>query len=134
LDPPALTPEDIDNLGFISNNATAVGLSFAHSVNDILDLHKALSKIGRPDFGILAKIETRDAIHHLANILLAGLDVPNFGILIGRGHLAVEAGFENLPAIQEDILCMCEAAHIPVTWLHKYWRQWQRVDFPLELK
>lgn len=50
----------------------------------------------------------------MAKILLAGLDLPNFGILIARGDLAVEVGFENLPAIQEDILCMCEAAQIPV--------------------
>ena len=30
------------------------------------------------------------------------------------GDLAVEVGFENLPIIREDILCMCETAHIPV--------------------
>jgi len=112
---PALTSEDIDNLGFIVNNATAVGLSFAHCPDDIRELHKALSKIGRPDFGIIAKIETRDAIQNLARILLVGLDMPNFGILIARGDLVVEMGFENLPVIQEDTLCMCEAAHIPVT-------------------
>jgi pyruvate kinase len=28
--------------------------------------------------------------------------------------LAVEVGFENLPFVQEDILCLCEAAHTPV--------------------
>ena len=47
-------------------------------------------------------------------MLLAGLDLPNFGILIAKGDLAVEVGFENLPIIQEYILCMCEAAHVPV--------------------
>ena len=78
------------------------------------DFHRALSNIGNPDFGIIAKVETSDAINYLAKILLAGLDLPNFGILIARGDLAVEVGFENLPAIQEDILCMCEAAQIPV--------------------
>ena len=46
--------------------------------------------------------------------MLAGLDLPKFGILIARGDLAVEVGFENLPIIQEDILCMYEAAHVPV--------------------
>ena len=78
------------------------------------DFHRALSNIGNPDFGIIAKVETSDAINYLAKILLAGLDLPNFGILIARDDLAVEVGFENLPAIQEDILCMCEAAQIPV--------------------
>jgi pyruvate kinase len=55
--------------------------------------------MGRPDFGIIAKIETREAVHHMAKILLAGLDLPNFGILIARGDLAIEVGFENLPII-----------------------------------
>jgi pyruvate kinase len=110
----SLTSEDVSNLSSIVNNATAVGQSFVHSANDIINLHKSLSKMGRLDFGIIAKIETREAVHNLAKILLAGLDFPNFGILIARGDLAVEVGFENLPIIQEDILCMCEAAHIPV--------------------
>ena len=46
--------------------------------------------------------------------LIAGLELPKFAILIARGDLAVEVGFENLAYIQEDILCLCEAAHIPV--------------------
>jgi pyruvate kinase len=36
--------------------------------------------------------------------------------MIARGDLAVEVGFEHLARIQEDILCLCEAAHIPVIW------------------
>lgn len=115
LNLPALTPEDIDNLDFIVKNATAAGLSFVHSPDDIKNLYKALSSIKKPDFGIIAKVETSNSVTNLAKLLLAGLDLPNFGILIARGDLAVEMGFENLPTIQEDILCMCEAAHIPVT-------------------
>jgi pyruvate kinase len=64
--------------------------------------------------GIVAKIETADAIHNLAHRLIAGLELPKFGILIARGDLAVEVGFENLALVQEDILCLCEAAQIPV--------------------
>jgi pyruvate kinase len=45
--------------------------------------------------------------------LIAGLELPKFAILIARGDLAVEVGFENLAYIQ-DILGLCEAAHIPV--------------------
>jgi pyruvate kinase len=89
-------------------------LSFVHSSEDIRDPYKALVRAEHPDFGIIAKIETRNAIHNLSKILLAGLDVPKFGVLIARGDLAVEVGFENLALIQEDILCLCEAAHIPV--------------------
>jgi pyruvate kinase len=111
---PALTAEDEKNLSFVITHATAVGLSFVHRASDLESLHVALTKLGHADFGIIAKIETREAVHRMGEILLAGLNLPNFGVLIARGDLAVEMGFENLAFIQEDVLCMCEAAHVPV--------------------
>ena len=111
---PALTQEDIKNLDFIVKHADMVGLSFVHGPHDIYDLHKELTRRNRADMGIIAKIETSDSVHNLARTLIAGLDLPKFAVLIARGDLAVEVGFENLAFIQEDILCLCEAAHIPV--------------------
>ncbi|MDQ6668510.1 MAG: pyruvate kinase, partial [Thermoproteota archaeon] len=111
---PALTPDDIRNLRFVVEHADMVGLSFVHRPEDLYDLREILSKLGHQNLGIVAKIETADSIHNLAKILIAGLELPKFAILIARGDLAVEVGFENLAFVQEDILCVCEAAHIPV--------------------
>ena len=36
--------------------------------------------------------------------------------MVARGDLAIECGFERLVEVQEEILWMCEAAHIPVIW------------------
>jgi len=36
--------------------------------------------------------------------------------MVARGDLAVEVGFERLSEVQEEILWLCEAAHIPVIW------------------
>jgi pyruvate kinase len=36
--------------------------------------------------------------------------------MIARGDLAVEIGFERMGEIQEEILWICEAAHVPVVW------------------
>jgi pyruvate kinase len=44
------------------------------------------------------------------------MTLPNFGVMIARGDLAAECGFERLAELQEDILRVCEAAHVPVTW------------------
>jgi pyruvate kinase len=41
---------------------------------------------------------------------------PAFGVMIARGDLAVEIGFERLSEIQDEILWLCEAAHVPVIW------------------
>ncbi len=116
IDVPAFTAQDREDLRFVAQHATAVGLSFAHQPQDLLDLRKALEDLGCPDLGIVIKIETREAIHRLAQLLLAGLNIPRFGVMIARGDLAVEVGFEHLALVQEDILCLCDAAHVPVIW------------------
>jgi pyruvate kinase len=36
--------------------------------------------------------------------------------MIARGDLAVECGYERMAEIQEEILWVCEAAHMPVVW------------------
>lgn len=116
LDLPALTARDREDLSFVVRHANAVGLSFVHRPSDLYDLRQALKELGDPDMGIVLKVETREAVHQLAQLLLAGLELPKFGVMIARGDLAVEVGFEHLARIQEDILCLCEAAHIPVIW------------------
>jgi pyruvate kinase len=62
------------------------------------------------------KIETRRGFSSLPQILLAALREPTCGVMIARGDLAVECGFERLAEVQEEILWLCEAAHVPVIW------------------
>jgi len=38
------------------------------------------------------------------------------GVMIARGDLAIETGWKNFASIQEEILRICEAAHIPDVW------------------
>jgi len=112
----ALTDDDREALPFVVGHADVVAMSFVHRPEDIADLRAELVQLGRPDIGVVAKIETKEAMHNLVCILLAGLTLPACGVMIARGDLAVEVGFENLALVQEDILCLCEAAHIPVIW------------------
>jgi len=56
------------------------------------------------------------AFEHLPRMLLAGLESPPLGVVVARGDLAVEMGFERLAEVQEEILWLCEAAHVPVVW------------------
>jgi pyruvate kinase len=41
---------------------------------------------------------------------------PKIGVMIARGDLAVEIGFERISEVQNQILWLCEAAQIPVIW------------------
>jgi len=113
---PALAPEDLADLDTAASFADLFGLSFAHSPGDVARLSAELAARGLASRGIVAKIETRAASRALVPILLEGLRHPPFGIMVARGDLAVEVGWEDLALYQEAILCLAEAAHVPVIW------------------
>jgi len=116
LNIPALTEADIANLRALASHIDVVGLSFVRTHEDVLALHRELQDIGASRLGTVLKIETRQAFDNLPMILLHGLCRPPVGIMVARGDLAVEIGFERLAEVQEEILWLCEAAHIPVIW------------------
>jgi len=62
------------------------------------------------------KIETRAAFENLPSLLLAALGRPPAGVMVARGDLGVELGFERMAEVQEEILWLAEAAHLPVIW------------------
>ncbi|MBI5006248.1 MAG: pyruvate kinase [Nitrosomonadales bacterium] len=116
LDIPALTGADIRNLQALAAHIDLVGMSFVRSPQDVMSLHQLLEEQGHRHLGTILKIETTQAFDDLPMILLASLRRPPVGVMVARGDLAVEVGFERLAEVQEEILWMCEAAHIPVIW------------------
>lgn len=113
---PALTSKDIEDLDFVAQHADLVGLSFANSVADVEALDAQLARLGGQRPGIVLKIETRRGFEQLPAMLLAAVKTPCDGVMIARGDLAVECGYERLAEVQEEILWVCEAAHFPVIW------------------
>lgn len=116
FDLPPLTSKDLRDLRFIVEHADMIGYSFVKTGSDVRALQKELDRIGGQHLGIVLKIETRSAFEKLPEVLLAALERPAAGVMIARGDLAVESGFERLAEVQEEILWMCEAAHVPVIW------------------
>jgi pyruvate kinase len=113
---PALTEKDIADLTFIVKKADIVGLSFVRRPEDVAALQAELARLNASEKGILVKIETQTGFEHLPAILLQALRSPHVGVMIARGDLAVECGWERLAEAQEEILWICEAAHVPVIW------------------
>jgi len=113
---PSITEKDAKDLEFITKHADLVGYSFVRSPRDVALLRSMLLERGRGDMGIVLKIETLRAFEQLPSILLAALRTPLAGIMIARGDLAVECGYERLAEVQEEILWLCEAAHMPAIW------------------
>ncbi|MFA6061106.1 MAG: pyruvate kinase [Gallionella sp.] len=116
LNTPAMTKIDTYHLRVLAPHIDIIGLSFVRSADDVLTLHHHLRENGAAHLGTVLKIETRQAFENLPMILLTSLNRPPVGVMVARGDLAVEIGFERLAEVQEEILWLCEAAHIPVIW------------------
>ena len=113
---PALTEKDIEDLAFVAAHADMVGYSFVRDPEDVRKLQARLRVLHREDLGIVLKVETRRAFENLPLLLLAALHGSVSGVMIARGDLAVECGYERLAEVQEEILWLSEAAHVPVIW------------------
>ncbi|MFW3384731.1 UNVERIFIED_CONTAM: pyruvate kinase [Kocuria sp. CPCC 205274] len=112
----SLTDEDRSHLPFVAEHADIVNMSFVRSREDVTDLLRELERIGNTALDLTLKIETVGGFESLPAMLLEAMRWQDVGVMIARGDLAVEAGFERMAEVQEEILWLCEAGHVPVVW------------------
>jgi len=127
---PALTATDRQNLIFVAEHADLVELSFVRRPADIEDLLSALDDLGAARLGVVIKLETAAGFANLPAILLTAMRRRHTGVMIARGDLAVECGYERMAELQEEILWLCEAAHLPVIWATQVLDQLARTGQP----
>ncbi len=111
-----LTEKDKEDLKFIAKYADVVNVSFVNSIEDVEDIKNALKEIDGTQLGVILKIETKQGYRNLPEILLNAMQFHPIGVMIARGDLAVEVGWQKLAEVQEEILKLCSAAHIPDIW------------------
>jgi len=113
---PPLSEKDLQDLDFACAHADLIGFSFVESLPDMEMLMAELAKRNATELPIIAKVETNRAVRNLPDIILGTIGRHSLGIMIARGDLAVELGSARLAEIQEELLWLCEAAHVPVIW------------------
>ena len=117
LDIDVLGSHSEDALQFAAEGADIVGLSFVGRAREMQRVSEYLDQHARAQVGMILKIETRRAFEHLPGMLLAAFGGQRpAGVMIARCDLAVECGYERLAEVQEKILWLCQAAHLPVIW------------------
>jgi len=124
------TPEDERVLAFAAQHADIVALSFAQDPADVALLQRRVAELGRPDLGIVLKVETVRGFAELPDMLLTAMASERIGVMVARGDLAVECGYERLAEVQEEMLWLCEAAHVPVIWATQVLDQQARTGRP----
>ncbi|MGD0676438.1 MAG: pyruvate kinase [Polyangiaceae bacterium] len=116
IDINGFTEKDRSDLAFVARHADSVGLSFAQRAADVRAVQQRLAELGAPRIGLVLKIETRRGFEALPRLLLETFGEHPVGVMIARGDLALEVGYERLAEVQEEVLWLCEAAHVPVIW------------------
>lgn len=127
---PALTKTDRQNVLSVIDFADSFSISFCQSKEDICDLRELLGELGRDDAGIIAKIETKSAVANMPEIIEELLICESSGVMIARGDLAIEVGFINMASLQEELLDICNAAHIPVIWATQVLESQMKTNLP----
>jgi len=106
---PAVTEKDLVDLRFgIEQQVDYVALSFVRRAEDVLQVKRILSE-RRADIHVVAKLEKPEALDHLDAIIDAA-----DAVMVARGDLGVEAGPEEVPAMQKTIIRKCRQHRVPV--------------------
>lgn len=106
---PTLCLQDLENISQMQGYpVTGVMLPFVRNKEDLIHLRKALDEEGLFHVRILAKIENRQGIENLIE-LLPYCDE----IVIARGDLGSRMPIWELPAVQKEFAELCIAHHKP---------------------
>ena len=107
--PSVLTDDDFKNLALAGDyGVTAVLQPFVRMAQDIVALRQTLGSLNLPDIRIIAKIENREGVCML-NELIEHADE----ICIARGDLGTDMPLWELPAVQKEIAKFCNEKNKP---------------------
>lgn len=126
----AITDRDASDLRSVVELADLVEMSFVRTPSDVERLFDELHRLGDHELGVVLKVETRQGFENLPQLLLTTMRRRKVGVMIARGDLAVECGYERMAELQEEILWLCEAAHVPVIWATQVLEQLAKTGLP----
>jgi len=107
---PSVTAKDRADAAFAAElGVDLMALSFVRRADDVEELRALLATLGRPDIGIISKIEKPEALENIDAIVDA-----TDGIMVARGDLGVELPAESVPTAQDQLVDHARAAHKPV--------------------
>ncbi len=100
LSMPYISDDDMHDLEFGAKmRYDFIAASFVRTGADVVYLRKFTQSLGWYDVRIIAKIENMDGVENIDEILAA-----SDGVMVARGDMGVEIPFEQIPAIQKDII------------------------------
>lgn len=106
LDMPFISEVDAKDIEFgISQNVDYMALSFVRTAQDVLDVRAILKKHKAEHIQLISKIENRQGVNNLAEIIQA-----SDGVMVARGDMGVEIPYAEVPVIQKRMIKACNQA------------------------
>lgn len=100
LSMPYISEKDREDILFgISQDVDFIAASFVQKKDDIIQLKKLLEKNGGSDIKIISKIENKQGVTNIDDIIAV-----SDGIMVARGDMGVEIPYEEVPVIQKKII------------------------------
>ncbi|MDQ1344431.1 MAG: Pyruvate kinase [Patescibacteria group bacterium] len=97
---PGVTDKDREDILFgIAEGMDFIAMSFVRTKENVEELRTLLSENGASHVKIIAKIENREGLENLEDILVA-----SDGVMVARGDLGIEVPIETLPLHQKEIV------------------------------
>ncbi len=107
---PYVSEKDRNDIIFsIENRFDFIAASFVRNAGCVKELKKILEENNGAHIKIIAKIENREGVDNIDEIIRIA-----DGVMVARGDMGVEIPFEELPAIQKEIIKKCYLAGKPV--------------------
>lgn len=107
---PALTKKDISDIKFgIEQDVDFIAASFIRKAADVISIRRILEENEASHIKIISKIENREGVENLDEILNA-----SDGIMVARGDLGVEIPLEEVPLVQKELINKCNNQGKPV--------------------
>ncbi len=107
---PSLTDKDREDLKFAAeNDYDFVAASFVRKASDVEDIRTCLREYGGENIRIIAKIENREGVDNLEEIVKVA-----DGVMVARGDLGVEIPAHEVPIIQKRMIRVTTMSGIPV--------------------
>ena len=109
LDFPPISPKDVRDLEFaVAHRLDYVAQSFVRDAGDILEVKRRIVR-ALPHCRIVAKIESREGVKHIAAILRVA-----DSIMVARGDLGISLPIYEIPILQKWIIAACNHLKKPV--------------------
>ena len=107
---PSLTEKDKEDLKFAAeNDFDFIAASFVRKASDVEDIRACLHEFGGDNIRIISKIENREGVDNLEEIIQA-----SDGVMVARGDLGVEIPAQEVPILQKKMIKATTMAGKPV--------------------